>query len=218
MILRTGTLVAGSNSITLNRTSDLTPGLFLYGTGIPVETKVASISTEEIILSDKNSTMSASNLLEITTANVGTKHERDCILQDIKDEVDERGDHVYIDLRDEEDLTKDRYRNNVLKSQLRAGRLFLRAYPVEFRPSIYRLEKAGLRQETDCVIWTSMQDWIQAGIDFDNIEMRENPIEEIKNQRFSVKLQGSTWAIKEKALVLQVNDTFAYITLGLNKT
>jgi len=216
MIVRNLTLTAGSNSVTCPRTSDLTSGLFLYGTGMGVEYKVDSIVNSTSFLMNKNATASGKYAIEITSANVGTYHERTCILKDVKDTIDERGANIYIDIRTEYDVERDRYLDMARRGQTSAKRFHLKAYPIDYRPSIYRLEKAGLREENDATIWTAMQDWIDAGVDFDDI-ITGGEHESINVPRFTVKIDGQTFEIKEKSLVGQVNDTFMYITLGISK-
>lgn len=207
MIVRTGTLTAGSNIITgLRRTSDMQPNLNVYGTGIPVGTTIDSLDNSDQISLSQGATVSGSQSLEITTANVGTYHERNCILQDIKNIVDERGDLIQFFFRKEDDVSRDRY--NSVKKRLKQVQYNIRAYPVEFRPSEKQLEKAGIREDADVTMWTAMKDWIDNGIDFSDFE---------RNGRNTVILQNVKWEVRDIGLVSQVNDTYGYITFGLKK-
>lgn len=207
IIIRPASLVSASPDISgLKRTSDLIPGLFIYGGGIPVETKILSITSATALKMDKNATATGAWSLEFTPASVGIWQERTDALIDIKNNVDERGDLIQFIFRTEANVARDVY--NSIEKREETTSYFMRAYPVEFSPSIKKLEKAGLREECNVLIYTAMKDWINNGIDFKDIEIAT---------RNTIKLQGDTYEIKEKALVSQFADTFLYITFALNK-
>ncbi len=206
-IARIGTLTTGSAVVTgLRRTSDLQTSLWTYGAGVPVETNILSIDSASQVTLSRDATATGATALEFTTAIVGTYHERNCALIDIKNIVDERGDLVQVFIRDESEVTRDRYGS--IKKKGVTTKYDIRAYPVEFRPSEKQLEKAGLREKADVTIWTAMKDWIDNSINFADFRM------DAKN---SVILQGEKYEIRDKGLVLQLNDVFGYITFGLFK-
>jgi hypothetical protein len=127
-------------------------------------------------------------------------------LRDIKAIVDERGDFVKIVIRDEADVQRDSYRSIEKRNQNRI--LQIKAYPIEVRPSEKQLEKAGIREKADITIWTAMLDWINAGIDFNDIEFAG---------RTTAIWNGNEYELRDKNLVFQIIDTFLYTTLGLFK-
>jgi hypothetical protein len=127
-------------------------------------------------------------------------------LRDVKQIVDERGDLVKVILRDEADVSRDSYRSIEKRNQDQV--VFMKAYPIEYRPSQKQLEKAGIREQADITIWTAMQDWITAGIGFNDIEF---------GARSTVIVGENSYEIRDKNLVNQVADAFLYVTLGLFK-
>ena len=207
MITRNGTTIVGTKPITgLRRTDDLAVGLFVYGTGIDVETTIASIdSTTQISLS-KNATASGTNNFDFTPANVGVYHERNCAMIDAYNEIEERGEIVAIILRNESNVTRGRYNSITKRDQ--DTKYMVKAYPINYNPNERDLEKAGLRERVDVVIYTSMKYWRDNSVDFDN-DMIAN--------KMTIKMRGSDYEVKDKGLVSQFSDFFLYGTFGLSK-
>jgi hypothetical protein len=189
----------------VKKTSDLCAGLFIYGNNAPVGAYIESVVNDTNILSNAPIAATGAFPFEFTSAVVGTYHERNCILADVKNICDERGDIVQMIFRGESNVTRDSY--NSIAQRAQTPKYFFRCYPVEHNPSIRQLEKAGLREASECVAYFAMKDFITYGIDFNDLDMA----------RVTVKLQGNDYEIKEKGMSLQVNDTFGYITLGLFK-
>lgn len=213
VIIRKGSFTAGSTLVTgLKRTSDLTEGLFVYGSKIPVG---AYITDFPALPADQTLNMNAQALassvapesFEITNANVGVYLERQYALADTKFYVDERGDLIKIYLRNEADVTRDAY-NSIKKRELDGFQKFFRTFPVQYSPSVQQLEKAGIKEQTDVVIYTAFKDWLDAGVGFGDIDI---------SGRLTVAMQGELFEIKAKGLKDQFNDAYLYITLGLSK-
>lgn len=207
MKTRTGNTTASSAIITtLRRTVDLQVGMNIYGTGIPVNAKIESIDSGTQVTMDQDATATGTPSLAFTTANVGVFLERQCALVDSKAVIDERGDLVEIFIRDEGEITRDRY--GAVKKNIQTTQYRFRAHPVQFQPSDKQLEAAGLRERATVIIYTSMKDWIDSGIEFEDLRL---------DMKSSVKLQGDVYEIREKALTGQMNDQYIYLTLGLFK-
>lgn len=207
MILRTGTLTVGSPIITaLRRTSDFMVGLYAYGTGISIDARISTIDSDSQVTLDRPATAAGATALEFTTAQVGPWQDRTDTLIDIKNHVDERGDLVQIVLRTEAQVDRDLY--NSIEKRYKDTKYSMKAFPVTFNPSDRQLEKAGLRERGNVLIYTAMKDWMNAGVAYDDILLDLKP---------TVHLQGSVYEIREKGLFGQVNDWFGYINLGLFK-
>jgi hypothetical protein len=69
------------------------------------------------------------------------------------------------------------------------------------------MEKAGIKENVDVQIYTAMQDWIDAGLNYEDIEVI----------RGTVELAGCRYQIKAKNQQSQFSDTYLYIVLGLTK-
>ena len=204
---RTGTIASGSSVITvLRRTSDLAVGMAVYGTGIPVNTKIVSIDSDSQVTVDRNATAPGAQSLEFTNALVGVYQERVCAQADAKDIIDERGDIMQLFFRTEANVSRDRYSS--IKKRNQETVYTLRVHPVTFNPSDKQLEKAGLREASDVVVYTAMKDWIDLGIDFADIRM---------DLKLTVHLQGEVYVMRYKGLSGQFNDSYLYITFGLFK-
>lgn len=208
MIIRSGVLTDLSAVITdLKRTDDLNAGLFLYGDNIPVETKILSVDEDDVtqITMTKNATGSGIVSINFSPASVGVYHETNCALMDAQNEINERGEQLKFILRGEGDLKRDRY--NSIKAKNQKPKYFLKAFPITIDPSSRELEKAGLREEVDALVYTSMKEWSDQSVDFIDIEP----------EKMSVILRGETYEVREKGMVSQFSDTFLYLTFGLFK-
>ena len=207
MILRTGTLTATSAIVTgLSRTDDLQVGIYVYGDGVPVDTAIESIDSSSQITLSSNATGTGAVSLEITTAQVGVYHERNCALIDAKAIIDERGDLVQFFYRKESNVSRDRYGS--IKKRDVDTKYNIRAYPVQFNPSEKELEKAGIREKAEVVIYTAMKDWIDNSISFEDF-----PLKTLN----TVRLQGQAYEVRNKGLANQMNDTYLNISFGLFK-
>ncbi len=128
-----------------------------------------------------------------------------CSLADIKNIVDQYGIAIIIQLRNEPEITRDKY--NSLKKRGTPDTISCRAYPIDYSPSEYQLEKAGLRLNTEVMIHTAMLDYINNSVDFSDIEIK----------RSTVILESNRYEISSKNKIGQVQDSWLYIVLGLNK-
>lgn len=211
VIVRKGSFTSGSPLVSgLKRTSDLTPGLFVYGPKIPVGVSIDDLPDDTSLNMTENATATsvAAESFEITNANVGVYLERNYALADTKFYIDERGDLAEIYLRDETDVTRDAYNSIKKRQTASAFHKFFRTFPVQYNPSTQQLEKAGIRESADVVIYTAFKDWLDAGIGINDIDM---------SGRLTCILQGETYEIKAKGNKDQFNDVYLYVTLGLFK-
>ncbi len=126
-------------------------------------------------------------------------------LADVKQVIDEWGSSVIIQLRQEPEITRDKY--NSLKKRGTPTTITLKAYPVEYNPNEYQLEKAGLRENVEVIIYTAFLDYSNNSVGFGDIEIK----------RSTVILEGQRYEIRDKKKFGQIQDTWLYIVLGLNK-
>lgn len=129
-------------------------------------------------------------------------------LRDIYESSLEYGDTVLIYVRDEGDVRRDLY------SDYKAGKiepdvipLSMPAFPINFQPNRRQLEKAGIREDCEVLIYTPMYAWIKEEVDFEELDMT----------RSTVILRSIKYVIKEKALASQFTNTFLYVTLALKR-
>lgn len=207
MITRNGTLSYTLKTITsLSRTTDIAPGLFIYGTGIPVETRVVSVDSVTQITMDKSATDEGVKLLTITPATPDVLWDRVAGQTDIKSIVDERGEIIKVVFRGEDKVYRDRY--NSIEQRNQSTVIFIKAFPVTFTPSQKQIEKAGLKEKCDLMLYTAYLDWINNSIEFERVEI---------DGRTTIQLRGSDYEIREKGVDVHLADSFGYLTLGLAK-
>lgn len=207
-IVRAASLQANSPILSnLERTEDLALGLFVYGAAIPVEAMINSVDFHTQVTLSKLAIGTGTMTLEFTSASPGVYHERVLALADARNVIHEYGDLLMFKFRDEGSVERDGYGSVSRRKPDRV--LALRAHPVEFGPTEKKLEKAGIKEACDVLIYTAMQDWIENGIDFRDIEMAT---------RTTVSLQGATYQVKSKGLSGQFGDSHLYVTFGLDKS
>ena len=140
------------------------------------------------------------------TCRKATNMEQCGALRDIYESSNEYGDIVFIYIRDEEDVSRDLYEDMKFgKISPDVIPISMPAFPIQFQPNRKQLEKAGVREECEVLIYTPMYSWNREEIDFEDIDA----------VRSTVSLRGSKYVIKEKGLSSPFTDTFLYITLAL---
>jgi hypothetical protein len=129
-------------------------------------------------------------------------------LKDTYDVAHQYGDNITVYVRNEGDISRDTYED------MKSGKLspdvtpiFMPANPITFQPNRRVLEKAGMREDCDVLLYTPMYSWIQAGIDFEEIDLI----------RSTVILRGIKYVIKEKGFESQFIDTYLYVVLALRR-
>jgi hypothetical protein len=136
--------------------------------------------------------------------NVAAQLERDGALLDVQMECDIYGEEIKLRLRDEAKVDRDSY-NSIKQRDLPSTEILMKVYPILFNPNQHQIEKAGLKEMVDVVVYLPMKNLTDNGNSFKDIEMI----------RSSVILRGMKYWIKDKTLHSQFLDTFLYIVLGL---
>ena len=134
--------------------------------------------------------------------------EASCAQLDVQAALREYGATITAHIRTEADVVRDNY--NSIKSrptdQTPTDATFC-AFPIQYQPNEKQLEKAGLREKVDVAVYTAAQDWIDAGWDFNKLDIK----------RTTVIVDGEEFEIRDKARVSQFQNVWLYFTLGLSK-
>ena len=206
MKVKTGTFIAGNTLVTnITKTSDLWLGAFCYGNQIPVNTTITNIAANQIILSSAILFTGTQNF-NVTTMNPGTYLECMNALSDVKQIVDEQGDIIKLINRNESDITRDNMGSVMQRNQNTV--YFFNVYPVIYSNTVKTISKTGLMENSDIVVKTAMQDWINYGIDIDDLEFAG---------RSTVQFHGNDYEIVQKLPESQKNDTYLYLSISLKK-
>ncbi len=111
-------------------------------------------------------------------------------------------------LRNETHVERDRYRSIKDLQKVAGITLEICGQNIEYQPSRRRLERAGLIEEAEASVWTPTKEWIDASIDFKDIDIT----------RVTVELAGETYQVGEKGRAeVVVGTTPLYYTFGLVK-
>jgi hypothetical protein len=132
--------------------------------------------------------------------------ERDLALQDAYDTIQEYGMDIIVYERNEHDIIRDKYNSIKIKNTDSQITYNIKAMPVTFNPTQETMEKAGIKENVECIVTTAMKAWTLNNLSYDSIE----------ESRDTITLRGEKYIIKEKALVNQFADSFLFINLGLS--
>jgi hypothetical protein len=199
------TLVSGSPIITVDARR-LIPNLFTYSAYFIPGTRIQSID------SSFNFLTATSNAIDNFSGNitysdlVPYKRELQCnALHDVQRIINDEGSYITILLRSESNITRDAY--NSIEERANTIKFNIKAYPIIFNASKDLKEKIGFREDTEVVIYTAHQDWIDAGYTYEQID----PI------RDTVRIFGntSTFFIKDKTFWNVMGNSATHILLGL---
>ncbi len=103
----------------------------------------------------------------------------------------------------ESGVTRDRY--NSIEKLSQATPWDFKALPVDYSPSRYRLEAAGLLEESEVSIWIPTYYFFLKDMAFEDVDMK----------RTSIYLSDSMYNIREKSKASHFAGSFLYYTFGL---
>jgi hypothetical protein len=129
--------------------------------------------------------------------------ERGAALLDVQRIVHEYGTQLSIRLRTEANVTRDLY--NSVADWPTDRTLAFKANPVVHNPNDRQIERAGLREKSQCIVYTATKDWTDAGLAFKDIDPERTTIV-LDARRYRVVERGQTDVFAGAAL---------YITFGL---
>jgi hypothetical protein len=143
---------------------------------------------------------------------IGVQLESWGALIDAKEIIDLYGDDIVIYRRDEEldsaRVDRDSYRSIKRSKTTSTFRQTMKAYPIIFQPNAKQIEKAGLKENCELIIYTAMLDWTNLAIGFEDIDII----------RDTVEIRDIKYTIKEKTMTNCFSDQFLNISFGLMRT
>lgn len=140
----------------------------------------------------------------MSCGNCGVDIELKHMLLDVKCQLDQIGRPVKFYLQTESEIVRDKYGSII---QTDKDFLQMNAWPYTPNPTDKQIEQAGLRERTEALFYTATQDWMDAGIDFKDIDIIISEI----------GISGERYEIKDKGLTGNYSDSFLYITFGVSK-
>lgn len=143
--------------------------------------------------------------MNLPVSTTGVNFEKTTALLDAKWMIDERGEFITFYERGETNVQRDKYNSLKQKEEIIPG-IEIKAIP-ELNPIDKQIEKAGLREKVEVILYTAMQDWIDINIDPRKIDMT----------RSSVTFRNESYKIKDTGFINHFGDTQLNITLGLFK-
>jgi hypothetical protein len=125
----------------------------------------------------------------------------------------EQGQPVQINYRLEGQVTRDSYGSIIARA---AGSIVMvqNAATITYQPVRRELEKAGLREECEILVYVAMQDFIDQGLTFDDLEIKRMTIDV---GAIPFENNGNRYEVKEKAKAVSFGNGYLYITFGLKR-
>lgn len=140
-------------------------------------------------------------------------------LKEVAQVACEQGTSVVYIRRGEPDVRRDSL--EAVKDRSLNTRYAFKAFPVERQPNRKQLERAGIKEDVDTVIYVPMAMFIEAGLvrppqDADMLSLGDD-FAKIEMIRSTVLLDGSEWKIREKGLSGRLGGVPLYVTFGLHQ-
>ena len=142
-----------------------------------------------------------------TGGRCGVDHEFKLAACDVKKNIDQYGAPVLIRFNIEDDVSRDRYGSIKNRIKNADNKETFNALPITFSPTDKQKSNAGIRENTDVIIYTAMLDWMNAGY----------KIEDLNSIKADVIINSRTYEIVDKSLKDQFGLNFLYVVLGLNE-
>jgi hypothetical protein len=143
-------------------------------------------------------------------SRLGVSLEQQYSLRDVRDNIWERGEQITLKLIGEEKIERDKFGNIVRRIPAVTEIFTFYAFPIIYNSTEKQQEKAGLREITQVIIYTAMQDWIDNNLEVDRLQ-------DIDSIRSVIVIDNALYEIKDKNKLDQFSDNYLYVVLGLNK-
>ena len=145
--------------------------------------------------------------------------ERDAALLDVQRTVHEYGakadgtSPVTVWLRAESQVLRDTYQSIAQFTQ--GGGVpgvAIYAWPITYDPQQRELDRAGIFERCECLIWTPMKDWADLGLTFERIDAVRSTVSIVSLDDVSME-----YRIRQKQRASRFMDTDLYIVFALAK-
>ena len=197
------TLTEDSDEVTLAKTNKLVAGLNCYNVNLPMKTKILTVVDTTTLKLTQNALADYVGTIIYTDLEPSKYAEKKQALKDVQCIVKCNGQYIEYILRDETQVTRGAYSS--IKSKTQDIKVLLKAFPITYSASKEFLEKVGLKEDCNIVIHTAMQDWIDEGYGYEDIE----------TIRSTIKLNGISYKISEKTLADYIGNNGCYVVFGI---
>lgn len=141
--------------------------------------------------------------------NTAYNLERDQALFDVQEMV-RNGYQVQIRLREETEVSRDKWGSIKQHSNSPDPTITRWALPVIFSPTDKQLEQVGIREQVDCIFHTAMKDWLDDGYTLDTLQA-------LDMIRSTIIIRGATYEFRQKSLFDPYHDQYLYVVMGVNR-
>lgn len=135
----------------------------------------------------------------------GTYIEQCQALRDVQMLVNQYGKPATVYIRAEGDIIRDSYNSIVASDITSAEAHSWKMFPFTTSPTTKELEKAGIKENVECLGYFAYKDILDAGHTYSDLEII----------RMTVVTDGNTYLIKQMNQDSAFLDTYLYVTVGL---
>lgn len=140
-------------------------------------------------------------------------------LKEVAAIVCEQGTTVVYIKRGESDIKRDSL--HAIDARSLTTRYKFKAYPVERQPNRKTLERAGIKEDVDTIVFIPLAMFVEAGLIRTPVDEEASTLGEdfskIEMIRSTVILDGSEWKIRDKGLSGRIAGIPIYVTFGLQQ-
>lgn len=140
--------------------------------------------------------------MRLPISSSGVLNEQTDALADVQNTINEYGQTVNIYEITESDLSRDDY--NSIKERDTVNHRFVFKAKLEFNPFENKLEKLGLDHNAQVLVYTAMQDWIDKGLTYDELDLI----------RWRVSINSQEYEVIDKKKYGDYGDNFLYIVFS----
>ena len=194
--------------------SNLTPGtIYYYKVSSSGPGGTSSLSAVLTVTLPVNNQPVRSTSMRQAVARSGVQFEFANGLLDAQAMEWEYGQPVILHIRGESNVTRDDY-GSIIDRKTDTVTMIQNAATIDYQPNKYQMEKAGLRQECGATVWIAMQDFIDKGLDFDDIETKRMTIDIMATPGES---NGTAYEVTEKSRAGAFGNGYLYVTFGVRR-
>jgi hypothetical protein len=146
--------------------------------------------------------------------NAAVKLEYEAALADCQATEREYGADAVISIRREGQVSRDSYQSVSGHTDPAYEVLSQNVASIEYQPTKYKMEKANLREECQALVYVAMQDLIDHGLKFGDLDVKRMTVTIGAIDR---ETNGMRYEVTEKSRSGQIGNGFLYLTLGLKR-
>ena len=131
--------------------------------------------------------------------------EQNCMQKEVQTAINEAGIDITFNISSENALGRDTTDNRITKGEQKV--VTMKCHPFIIQPNVWQLEKFGLKDEVDATATTSVLDWKESNVLYNDIDVI----------RIKAFVYDESYMVETKRPYKKAGNDFLYIVLGLKR-